>query len=207
MRLLKVSAKRRYAVISRWAHFFIWWAKISCGIQYQVTGLEHRSAQNAIICANHQSMWETLFMTLLFPFPQSWILKKELLSLPLLGTALRCLNPIVIDREDLTSVKQILREGEERLRDGWGLILFPEGTRVAIGEERRFSRSAAALALRSGYAIVPVAHNAGRFWPKGFFIKQSGVIQVVVGKPIVPDGLSAAELTDRIENWIRAQGL
>lgn len=147
-------------------------------------------------------MWETIFMQVLLP-EQSWVLKKELLHIPVFGWGLALLNPIAINRKNIHSVKELIQQGTKRLKNGRWIIIFPEGTRVAPKVHHRYSRSGAALARASGYAVVPIAHNAGLFWPRGFFIKKPGTIQIVIG-PVIPSvGKTTTEINLLAEQWIR----
>lgn len=196
----------RYYLITRWSHFFIFWAKITCGLRYEVQGLEQLKTlpSAAIVLSNHQSMWETIFFQVLFP-PQSWILKKELLSIPVFGWGLSLLEPIAIVRKHFHSVKALIHQGKKRLEANRWIIIFPEGTRVTPNGYHKYSRSGAALAEATGYPIVPVAHNAGIFWPRGFFVKKPGTIQIVIGPIIDPTGKTSTEINTEVENWIRAK--
>ncbi len=194
--------KPRYYLITRWSHFFIFWAKFTCNLRYTVTGIEHLPHEPSIVFSNHQSMWETIFMQVLLP-NQTWILKKQLLNIPVFGWGLRMLNPIAIDRTSKASINQLLQEGSKRLNAGLWVIIFPEGTRVAPEVIHRYSRSGAALAEATRIPVVPIAHNAGLFWPRGFIIKQSGTIQVSIGKPIPTQGKTATDINLAAEHWIR----
>jgi 1-acyl-sn-glycerol-3-phosphate acyltransferase len=194
--------KIRYYLITRWSHFFIFWAKVCCGLKYSVAGSENLPTQNAIVLSNHQSMWETIFMQILLP-EQSWVLKKELFYIPVFGWGLALLEPIAINRKASDSIKVLIRQGKERLEKNRWVVIFPEGTRVAPTAIRRYSRSGAALAEATGFPIVPIAHNAGHFWPKGFFIKKPGTIKVVIGPNIDPKGKTITEINELVEQWIR----
>lgn len=199
--------RARYYCITRWSHFFIFWAKITCDLRFTVQGLENLSHHHrpAIVLSNHQSMWETVFMQVLLP-TQTWILKKSLLNIPFFGLGLRLLEPIAIDRDDKqNTIKQLNTQVAERLSQGRWVVLFPEGTRVAPHIHHRFSKSGANLSKATGYPIIPIAHNAGLFWPRGFWIKQPGTIQVVIGPAITPDNKDIAEIHETAESWIRAQ--
>lgn len=192
----------RYRLITAWSHFFIFWAKVTCGLRYHVEGLNHLPKENAIVVSNHQSTWETIFFQVLLP-PQCWVLKKELLYIPGFGWGLALLEPIAIERKEMNSIKTLLKKGLKRLRAGRWIVIFPEGTRVAIGHTQRFSRTAAALAHASKKPLVPIAHNAGEFWPRGFMIQKAGTIQVHIGPAIDPVGKNATEITELAEQWIR----
>jgi 1-acyl-sn-glycerol-3-phosphate acyltransferase len=191
----------RYRVITSWSHFVIWWAKVTCGIRYEIQGQENLPKENAIVLCKHQSAWETLFLQTLLP-PQTWVLKKQLLKIPFFGWALRFIDPIAIDRNKQSSIKQLIEQGKARLKQGLWVIIFPEGSRIAVGKTGKYSRSGAVLAKESGYPVVPIAHNAGVFWPKKAFLKHPGTIQVVIGPSIDSTQFSADEIQTQTQNWI-----
>jgi 1-acyl-sn-glycerol-3-phosphate acyltransferase len=192
----------RYWIITRWSHFFIFWAKTTCGLDFTVEGLENIPKKNAIVFSNHQSMWETIFFQVLLP-NQTWVLKKELLYIPIFGWGLALIEPIAINRKEFNSIRSLIRQGKERLAKGRWVIIFPEGTRVSPGENRDFTRSGAALAQASEYPILPVAHNAGYFWPRGFCIKKPGIIRVAIGPLIETKGKTTDEINAAAERWIK----
>lgn len=195
----------RFAVISSWAKFSIWWLELTCNIRYVIEGAEHIPAQNAIVFSKHQSTWETLIFQKLLP-PQVWVLKRELLWLPLFGWGLALLKPIAIDRgAGRRAVVQIVKQGTQRLRDGEWVIIFPEGTRVAPNERKRYGIGGAVLAEKSGYPVLPVAHNAGEFWARRKFVKRPGTIRIVFGPLIDTQGKSAQEINAEAEAWIEAK--
>lgn len=194
--------KIRYQIITLWSYFFIFWAKITCGLKYTIEGLHNLPTQNAIVFSNHQSMWETIFMQVLLPY-QAWILKKELLRIPVFGWGLALIEPIAIDRKNAHSVRELIHQGKKCLQKGRWVIIFPEGTRVAVGKDHRYSRSGAALAEATGYPIVPIAHNAGLFWPRGFLVKKPGTIHVIIGKSIDPIGKTVTDINQLAEHWIK----
>lgn len=191
----------RYRFITAWSHFVIWWAKVICNIEYRVTGIEHLPQQSAIVLCKHQSAWETLFLQTLLP-PQSWVLKKQLLSIPFFGWGLRMLEPIAIDRTKSHSIKQLLSQGKERLNQNRWVIIFPEGSRIAVGKTGKYSRSGTLLAKETGAPIVLIAHNAGVFWPRDAFIKRPGTIDVVIGPTIDPAIYTEDEIQTKVKDWI-----
>jgi len=191
----------RYKVITSWSHFIIWSAKTICGIHYEIQGLEHLPKQNAIVFCKHQSAWETLFLQTILG-EQTWVLKRQLLHIPFFGWALRLIEPIAIDRKKSSSVKQLLEQGRQRLQQGRWVVIFPEGSRIAVGETGRYSRSGAVLAKETGYSIVPIAHNAGVLWPKKAFVKKPGTITVVIGPEIAVADLTTDQIHEKAKNWI-----
>jgi 1-acyl-sn-glycerol-3-phosphate acyltransferase len=153
----------------------------------------------------HSSAWETIAQASIFP-PQSWVLKRELMWIPLVGWAMRRLKPIAINRKaGAAAVAQVVEQGTQRLAEGLWILIFPEGTRVPVGEKRKYGVSGALLAARTGCKIVPVAHNAGCFWPRRGWVKKPGVIQVAIGPPVDAAGRDPRELNDEIRGWIEAK--
>lgn len=194
--------KVRYFMATRWSHFLIFWAKVTCGLSYRVEGVENLPKHGgAIIVANHQSTWETIFMQVLLPY-QSWVLKRELLFIPFFGWGLYLIEPIAIRRKQFNSLPELIEQGSKRLKQGRFVVIFPEGTRVAANTLGKFSRSAAALAEATGALVVPVAHNAGQFWPRGIFIQQPGTVEVRIGPVIDPKGKSTTEVTQLARKWV-----
>lgn len=191
----------RYRYITCQSHFIIAWAKLIHGIRYEIHGQENLPSSPCVVLCKHQSTWETLFLQQLLPY-QSWILKREILWIPFFGWAARLLEPVAINRADRSKTKSIIKASLERLKAGRWMIVFPEGTRVASGEHHRYSKGGAAISIAANCPIIPIAHNAGLFWPKNGFIKKPGTIKVVIGPPIEPGLDSAQTLTARVEQWI-----
>ena len=201
--ILPYSYRQRF--LSNWAIFCIWWLKISLNITTDVMGSENINSSPSVIISNHQSTWETLAFQTIFP-AHTWVLKQELLWLPVFGWSLALLKPIVINRGDkLNAIKKVIKQGSERLSQGISVVVFPEGTRQTYKHLGDYQNGAAAIAKKSGHDIIPVYHNAGKFWPKGSFIKKPGVITVVIGKPISSSFLTSSELTKEVRNWTLEQ--
>ena len=199
----------RYRFINvYWCRFAVWLTGAMLGIRYEVIGAEHVPSQPCVILANHQSTWETFFLSCYFQ-PLSQVLKRELLYVPFFGWAMAMLRPIAIDRDNpKAALKHIAKKGDELLKDNIWVLIFPEGTRVPVGQMGKFSRGGAALAAHAGLPVLPVAHNAGRFWPKQGWSKTPGCIDVIYGPPLYAkgeDSRSIAELNQRAEAWIAEQ--
>jgi len=196
--------KWRYFYMTRWGRFVIWWLKLTCNLGFTIEGRENIPDHNAIIMAKHQSAWETIAMQQVFS-AQTWVLKRELLWLPVFGWGLALMRPVAIDRKaGKKALKQVIQQGTERLKQGLNLIVFPEGTRTAPGERKRYAIGGAMLADKSGYPVLPVCHNAGEFWGKGQFLKHPGTITLVIGESIDPKGMRANELNEKVEEWIES---
>ncbi len=197
--------RTRYRVIAGWSWIVVRLARALCGIRWQVEGREHIPAQPAVILSKHQSAWETLAYQEIFP-PQSYLLKRELLWIPFFGWGLALMSPIAIDRtRGRAALRALGRRGEERLAQGFWVVVFPEGTRVAPGERRKYQVGGAWLATHCKVPVVPVAHNAGRVWPRNAFLKRPGMITVRIGAPIETAGRDPATVNRLAEAWIEKQ--
>jgi len=199
--LLPIKARYNYFLL--WNAFILWWLKLSCNIKYQISGLQNIPSEPFVLLSNHQSPWETLFYYWTFR-PICATLKKELLMIPFFGWALKLLHTIAIDRSKKgRALQQVLDQGKEKMDNGISVLIFPEGTRVAPGIEKKYSAGGVQLAISSCRKILPIAHNAGVCWPAHKILKNPGTIQVVIGEPIDPTGRNPKELIGEIETWIR----
>jgi 1-acyl-sn-glycerol-3-phosphate acyltransferase len=170
-----------------------------------VRGQENIPSENGVILCKHQSAWETIALQAIFP-PLVFILKRELLRIPIWGWAMAALEPIAINRKAKSAaLKQVLNDGEARLKAGRWVVIFPEGTRIAPGQKGRYNASGGMLAHRAGCPVVPVAHNAGEFWGRNAFLKYPGMIQVRIGPAIDAGQFSASEINRQAEEWIESQ--
>jgi len=192
----------RYQVSQVWSRFNIWWLKKTCQTDCCLSGLEYLPSTPAIVMAKHQSTWETLFLHQFLP-PMAIVLKRELLWVPFFGWALALISPISIDRNtSRLAIKQLLQQGQDHLDKGQWVLVFPEGTRIDPGMKKQYGIGGAMLAAHSGYPILPIAHNAGEYWPRRTFVKQPGTIQLVFGELIESTGYTARELNILTEGWI-----
>jgi 1-acyl-sn-glycerol-3-phosphate acyltransferase len=193
----------RYNISKAWCTVVLWMSKVFCGLRYEVEGLERINPQQpAIVLSNHQSAWETLALRHILPM-QSVLLKRSLLMFPIWGWALGMVKPIAIDRNNQRAALRILLEkGAVYLNEGLWIVIFPEGTRTAAGEVRKFSAGGAMLAQKTSFPVIPVAHNAGDFWPRYSFLKYPGVIKVKIGPVIETKGRKASDINEEAEAWI-----
>lgn len=195
----------RYRIISGWSRLVMALARAILGIRWRVEGREHLPGGPAVILSKHQSAWETMAFQLFFP-PQVHVLKRELLWIPFFGWGLALMSPIAIDRaRGVAALRQIARRGRKRLAQGFWVVVFPEGTRVPPGERRPYQLGGAWLAADSGAPVVPVAHNAGLFWPRNAFVKRPGTVTVRIGPTIDPAGRDAQTINRLAEEWIEKE--
>ena len=192
----------RYRIASGLAWSTMWLLRVICGIRTEVRGAENIPKEPCIVLCKHQSAWETFALQTVFP-PQVWVLKRELLWLPFFGWGLAMTSPIAIRRSNgKEAIRQLLKQGKQRLEQGFCVVIFPEGTRIPYGQRGKYKIGGALLGSATGAPVVPVAHNAGRLWGRKSFLKHPGTITMSIGVPIDPAGLKAEEINRRVEEWI-----
>lgn len=195
----------RYRIITSWTRVILFALRHLCRIEFRVLGAEHLPQRPCVVLSKHQSAWETLAFQLIFP-PQVYVIKRELLWIPFFGWGLAMLSPIAINRSaGPRAARQMLAQGRERIARGFWVVVYPEGTRVAPGARGKYQSSGSAIAIHAGAPIVPVAHNAGRYWRRKAFLKYPGLITVSIGAPIATEGRKADALTREVEDWIEAE--
>jgi 1-acyl-sn-glycerol-3-phosphate acyltransferase len=195
----------RYRIVTYISTSTMWLLRVICGMRMEVRGAENIPSQPCIVMCKHQSAWETFALQRVFP-DQVWVLKRELLWLPFFGWGLALTSPIAIDRsKGKQAMKQLLEQGKDRLDNGFCVVIFPEGTRMPYGVRGKYKIGGALLGESSGAPVVPVAHNAGKFWGRNSFLKRPGTIVMSIGQPIDPAGLKADEINRRVEDWIEAE--
>lgn len=197
----------RYKTITFWSKCFIFLSQHVLKIKYKINGLEGVNLNEpAIVASNHQSAWEAVFFQCLFP-PQTWVLKRQLLWIPVFGWGLALLKPIAIERKTkVGAIQQVLETGEKRLKTGIWVIVFPEGSRIIPGETaKKWGKSFAILSQKTGVKVIPVNHNAGEHWKKRRFCKKPGVITITIGPPISPAGRDANDIFVQTKTWIESQ--
>ena len=197
-----LSTKNLQLFSSKWIIFLLYALKFFCGISWVVEGRDNIPNDACIVVSNHQGQWESFFIQTLF-IPNTSIVKRELLLIPFFGWALRCMKPITLNRANkFSSLKKVIIKGVERLKAGYSIILFPEGTRIPPEKGiQRFANSCGVLSIESGIKVVPLCHNSGRFWRNKRFVKDPGEIIVKIG-PVI-EGKSAKEITQKSEEWVR----
>jgi len=194
--------KKQYFFARVWASIGHYSLLGFAGLDYEVEGIENLPVEPSVVLMKHQSAWETLLIFRIVP-QFVIVLKRELMAIPVFGTALRRLKFIDIDRKSGSSaVSQIIEKGTNRLRDGLWVSIFPEGTRMPVGQTRRFGKSGAILAKEANVPLVLIAHNAGEFWGGKSLMVHSGKIKVIIGKPIMPEGKTADQMNDEATAWM-----
>jgi len=201
---LVVPLSTRYVLARFWVHVIMGGLKLLCGLDYRIEGRENLPAGGHVALWKHSSSWETFAMVLVCP-PQVWVLKRELLWIPFVGWGIRQMHSIAINRgSGHSAVKQVVEQGKRYIAQGIWVMVFPEGTRMAAGETRKYGVSGALLAREAGCLIVPIAHDAGYYWPKRGLLKKRGTVTVVIGPPIDPAGRDPREVNEQAQAWIEA---
>jgi 1-acyl-sn-glycerol-3-phosphate acyltransferase len=195
----------RYRIISGWSRLVVLLSRSILGIDWRIEGSEHLPSRPSVILSKHQSAWETMAFQVIFP-PQVLVLKRELLWIPFFGWGLALMSPIAINRtRGVAALRAVARRGRERLEQGFWVVVFPEGTRVRPGERRPYQLGGAWLAAASGVPVVPVAHNAGLFWPRNAFLKRPGTVTVRIGPTIDAANRDPKTVNEMAEAWIEEQ--
>jgi 1-acyl-sn-glycerol-3-phosphate acyltransferase len=185
-----------------WTQMAIFFVRIICGVKHDIRGAENIPTTPTIVMAKHQSSWETIFFMTYFP-EQTWVIKKELVMVPFFGWGIAMLTPVAIDRSaGKDALQQVVEQGTQRLKDGLWMMVWPEGHRIAPDKKGRYKIGGAALSAKSDAPILPIAHNAGTYWPRHWLWKYPGTITVSIGPLIYPNGRQPAEIIAEVEAWI-----
>ncbi len=194
-----------YDLTVSWARWILAVCEKIVGLRYVVEGMENLPSENSVVLLKHSSAYETIAQWVLFP-RQTWVLKREVLWTPFLGWAVAGVRPIAINRQaGRRAVEQVVTQGRQRLGEGLWVMIFPEGTRMPPGETRKYGVSGALLAIEAGKLLVPVAHNAGDYWPRRGWLKRPGTVTFRIGKPVDPAGRDPREINAAIQQWIEAE--
>ena len=197
-----ISTKRLQKLGAMWIKVVLNALKFLCGVSWKVEGIENIPSTPCIVVSNHQGQWESFFLQTLF-IPSTSIIKKELLLIPLFGWALRCMKPITLNRLNrVSSLKKVIKKGVIKLKNGFSIILFPEGTRISPEKGiQPFARSCGLLSVKSGFPVLPICHNSGKYWKNKKFIKSPGKVVLRIGEPIL--GRDPKVITKDAYNWVK----
>ena len=166
----------RYRIISGWAYLMLFLLRVICGIRYRVIGAENIPKLPSIVLSKHQSAWETLAFQQIFP-PQVWVLKKELLRIPFFGWGLAMTSPIAIDRgSGKIALKQIVKQGKDRLRQGFWIVIFQKELVSLLGKEENTALVAHGLQpipMRQSCQLLIMRENSGVKMPSSNCLERS----------------------------------
>jgi len=200
-----LPVNQRYVIGSSWAKMNMYFLRWFCQLDYEIKGRENIPDEASLVISNHQSTWETMSFQHFLP-NQLWVMKKELFRIPIFGWGLALMSPIAIDRSaGKKAIDQIVEQGEKKLNQGRWVVVFPEGTRISPGVESKYKMGAFIFASRITHPVVPIAHNAGEYWPKHSFIKYPGTITVSIGESFNASQMDASKVKEKVESWIRQE--
>lgn len=203
--LFWLPARQRRLAVMPWVNGAMWLIRNLLGIRHRIVGADHIPARPCVILSKHQSAWETIALQQIFPLT-SFVYKRELHWLPFFGWGLFLMPFVGINRgAGKEALNQVATRGKQRLEEGYSVIVFPEGTRVAPGHKKRYKIGGAYLAAHAGAPVVPVALNSGEFWRRNALFKRPGTVTVSIGPAIDSTGLTAEEINARAEAWIEAE--
>ncbi len=195
----------RVGIVHVWIAYSLACLRLFCGLKYEVEGLENIPDHGFIVMSKHSSTWETIVIQRFFR-PMIWVVKRELTWIPFFGWGLKSMDAIALNRgTGRKAINQLVQESRKSMDEGRILMLFPEGTRVPPGQTKPFKLGGAIVAHQTGYSVLPIAHNAGEYWPRHSWIKWPGTIRVVIGKPIDPAGRKPERIIEEVGNWILAE--
>ncbi len=195
----------RIGIVKVWIWFSLTFLRFICGLSYSVEGVENIPKDGFIVMSKHSSTWEAVAMQHFFR-PMVWVVKRELTWIPFFGWALWVVDAIALNRgTGRRAIQQLVEESKKSMDRGRILMLFPEGTRVLPLQRKPFKIGGAIVSQRTGYSVLPVAHNAGEFWPRHSWIKWPGKIRVVIGEPIHPAGKKPEQIIKEVGDWITSE--
>ena len=200
-----------YWMCISWLRLVVWGARVICGVRHRIQGMENvptaEDGKAAVLLASkHQSTWETFAYPTLMSHPLCYVFKKELLMIPFFGWAIGRLDMVHIDRSKRTEAwNKVAEQGRRFMAQGNWVIMFPEGTRIARGQQGQYKAGASRLAITTGTPIVPIAVASARCWPRKSFLLRPGTVDISIGKPIAVAGREPDELMREVEVWIEAE--
>ena len=206
-----VRGTRLYWPTMRWLRMTVWGARVICGVQHRVHGLQHLHSaadelSGVVLAAKHQSTWETFAFPTIMSHPLAYVFKRELLYVPFFGWAIGRLDMIHIDRSKRNEAwNKVAAQGKRLASEGIWVIMFPEGTRTPRGSQGSYKSGAARLAIAAGVPIVPIAASSAKCWPRKSFLLRPGVVDVSIGPAISSQGREHDELMREVEIWIETE--
>jgi len=206
-----VRGNRIYWLCAGWLRVAIAGARLICGVQYRVQGMDRLpTAQQeraaVLLACKHQSTWEAFALPTIMSHPLAYVFKRELLYVPFFGWAMSRMDMVHIDRSRRAEAwSKVLKQGKALMERGIWVIMFPEGTRTERGEQGEYKTGASRLAIACGTPIVPIAVSSAKCWPRKSWLLRPGVIDISIGHPIPSVGRQPAELMREVEVWIEAE--
>lgn len=185
------------------AAIMVWFLKVIVGLRYEVRGDVAKLHAPALIACKHQSAWDTFVFYLIATDP-AYVMKKELMAIPVYGWLAAKQKMIAVDRKaGAKALRRMMQAARDAIASGRQIVIFPQGTRVAPGAQRDYQPGVAAIYTQLGQPVVPVALNSGLYWGRRSFVKKPGTIIVEV-LPEIPAGLKRAAFMQELESRIES---
>ena len=187
----------------QWARSVFLALRLLCNIRHEISGFDNLPDKPAIIAANHQSMWETLWLFAHLKKPVV-VVKEELISVPIFGFWLRQTGAISVDRDaGAKSVRQLIRAAREAIKDGNQIVIFPEGTRLKPGTWMALKPGIAGIYAACKVPVTAIGHDSGLRWFYPGWQKRPGVINMQIA-PSIPAGLGRDDFLAQLETAMKA---
>lgn len=197
-----ISFKTASCFAAMWQHANLLGLRYICGVSWKADGIENIPDHPCVVLSKHQSTWETYYLPTMVGH-SVYVAKRSLIWIPLFGWCIAALKFILIDRSSgRTAMAQMTEQTQQRLTDGISVIIFPEGTRTALGATPNYRIGGAYVAEHTGADVLPVALNSGEFWPRMGYIKWPGEITVSFGPVIKTANKSANDILAETQDWI-----
>lgn len=203
---LCVSPHLRHTITNGWSHCATFLLRVICGVRLSVHGLEHLAANTAaFFFVRHESALETLVLKTIVP-SAVFVLKQELLAIPIIGTGLRFNQSIAIDRDKgKEALRHMQKHVSERLRTGYSVIVFPEGTRTPHHAPGVIKKGSCLLAKGSRMDTHLISHNAGLLWKKHSWLVHSGVVDIQISPAYDFYGQRTTDIAQQIGDFFAQQ--
>lgn len=196
------SRKLGFRFAQVWCRLNLLGLKLTCNLTCKPDGLENIPDHACVVMSKHQSTFECFYLSILFP-QFVFVAKRSLTLIPIFGWALVLLKFILIDRKSgKTAIAQMVEQSRDRIANDVNVVIFPEGTRMPVNAPPNYRSGGAIVACKIGADILPVAHNAGEFWPRMGFIKWPGEITISIGPAISSKGKTPDDLLRETQQWI-----
>ena len=191
-------------ILRFWSSGFIYGAKYILGVTYRLEGVEHIPSEPVIFMGNHQTAWESIMMTVLIPHV-NMVTKNTAMSIPVFGWGLKHapMIPIVPDAPG-QNIRRLLKQGKASVRNNRSIVIFPEGSRVPLGETRPYARGFEILYKHCGVKVIPFVTDAGLHWPSGYATKYPAKITLRF-LPAIEPGQNPNEFATQLEQRIRSE--
>jgi 1-acyl-sn-glycerol-3-phosphate acyltransferase len=204
-----ISGKKLWWLCAGWLKVAMWGCRVICGVKVRMQGYENLpigELDAVILLSKHQSTFETFYYPALMPHPLVYVFKKELMLVPFFGWSMARLDFIPIDRKKRSEAfTKVTAEGRRLMAEGNWVIMFPEGTRIARGQQGNYKTGGTRLACETGQPVVPIAVTSARCWPRKSFLIRPGIVDLSIGKPIPSIGRQPDELMVEVQTWIEAE--